>query len=350
MKNSPHLVRTLGVLLFLAMPTSLNFEMRDFGFGAGGVGISDSGNYSLTGVAGEVSSGNLSGTSYDLGPGLLFTQQSNTPAAPTFTNPSNHYNKLKFVLDTGSNPSDTLFAIAISTDNFVTTNYVQADNTIGSSAVYQTYSTWGGASGAFVVGLTSNTTYKIKVKAIQTKYTESSFSAVATAATTTPSLSYDIDISTTDSETSSPYTLNFGTLNVGSVTTAAEKIWIDLDTNAEAGAFVYLYAINAGLTSASTGTTLTSVSTDLGSASTGYGLRINSMTQSSGTLTAVSPYNGSNDVVGVVDTTSRNIFTSNGAPITAGRGSLLVKAKASTSTPAATDYSTVITMIASATF
>ncbi len=233
MKNSPHLVRTLGVLLFLAMPTSLNFEMRDFGFGAGGVGISDSGNYSLTGVAGEVSSGNLSGTSYDLGPGLLFTQQSNTPAAPTFTNPSNHYNKLKFVLDTGSNPSDTLFAIAISTDNFVTTNYVQADNTIGSSAVYQTYSTWGGASGAFVVGLTSNTTYKIKVKAIQTKYTESSFSAVATAATTTPSLSYDIDISTTDSETSSPYTLKFGTLNVGSVTTAAERIWIDLDSNAE---------------------------------------------------------------------------------------------------------------------
>lgn len=340
----------LSLLLVFAMPASTNFEMRDFGFGAGGSGVTDSSNYSLTGITGETSAGTLGSTNYDLGPGLLFTQQTNTPAAPTFTNPSSHYNKLKFVLNTGSNPSDTVFAIAISTNNFVTTNYVQADNTIGSTAVYQTYSTWGGASGAFVVGLAANTTYKIKVKAVQTKYTESSFSAEASAATTTPSLSYDIDISSTDSESGSPYTLSFGTLNVGSVTTATNKIWIDLDTNAEAGAFVYLYAINAGLTSASTGTTLTSASTDLSSAGTGYGLRIDTLTQSSGTLAGVSPYTGSGDVVGIVDTTSRNIFTSSGAPITAGRGSVLVKAKASASTPAATDYSTVITMIASATF
>jgi hypothetical protein len=340
---------TLLFLLF-AMPASINYEMRDVGFGSGGVGVTESTTYAATGTTGEVSAGTLTGSAYDLGPGLQFSQQTNTPAAPTFSNPNSHYNKLKLILDTGSNPTDTLFAVGISTDNFVTTNYVQADNTIGATPSYQTYTNWGGASGIFVVGLSANTTYKVKVKAVQTKYTESAFSAAATAATVAPTLSYDIDVSAGDSESSAPYIVNFGTLNVGSVTTATDKVWIDLDTNAESGAFVYLYANNGGLTSASTGSVLNSTSGDLSVGATGYGVRVSSVAQSSGNLTAVSPYNGSNDVVGIIDTTSRTIFNSNNAPITAGRGSILLKAKASTTTPAADDYSTIITMIASATF
>jgi hypothetical protein len=88
----------------------------------------------------------------------------------------------------------------------------------------------------------------------------------------------------------------------------------------------------------------------LSSSNQGYGLRVQSVTQTSGTLVAVSPYAGSNDVVGVIDTTTRTVFTSNNAAIVGGRGSILLKAKASTTTPSASDYSTVITMIASATF
>ena len=45
-----------------------------------------------------------------------------------------------------------------------------------------------------------------------------------------------------------------------------------------------------------------------------------------------------------------NILTSTSAPITAGRASILLKAKASTLTPTAGDYTDTITMIASATF
>lgn len=350
MFRPPRWLASSLVMMFFVLPASTNYEMHDVGFGAGGLAVGDSPTYSMSGTAGEVSGPKLSGTTYDLGPGLQFARQTNTPAAPTFTNPASHYNKLKFTLDTGGNPSDTVFAIAISTDNFVTTNFIQANNTIGSSPVYQTYSTWGGAAGAFVVGLQSSTTYKIKVKAMQTKYTESAYSSESSAATLAPSLSYDIDVSATDSESSSPYIVSFGTLNVGSVSTSSQKVWIDLDTNAEAGAFVYLYANNNGLTSASAAYTIASSSIDLASVGEGYGLRINSVAQSSGSLTGVSPYNGSGDVVGILDTTSRTIFNTANAPITAGRGSLVVKAKASTTTPAAGDYASVITMIASATF
>jgi len=350
MPRPPRWVTHSFVLLLFVLPTSTNYEMHDVGFGGGGVGLGDSANYTISGIAGEVSSTTLGGTNYDLGPGLQFARQSHTPAAPTFTNPANHYNKLKFILDTGTNPSDTLFSLAISSDAFSTTSYVQANNTIGPTPVYQTYASWGGAGGAFVIGLQTNTTYSLKVRAVQTKYTESAFSAVSTAITESPSLSYDIDVSATDSETAAPYVVNFGTLTIGSVTTAPEKIWVDLNTNAEAGAFVYLYANNSGLTSAAASYTIPSVSSDLNSTNEGYGIQTASTTQSSGALATFSPYNGANQVVGLLDTTSRTIFDSSAAPISNGRASLMIKARASTTTPTASDYASVITMIASAIF
>lgn len=311
----------------------------------------DSGNYSAKAVLGEQSGQKGIGTSYNLGPGLEFMQQANVPAAPNFTNPNSYYNKLFFQLDTGNNPSDTLFAIAISSDDFVTTNFIQNDNTIGASAVYQTYSTWGGGGGAYVIGLTPSTTYKIKVKAMHTKYSETEYSASATAATAAVSLTYDLDVSSTDTETSPPYSVNFGTLALGSVTTASNKIWVDISTNAENGAFVYLYTNGTGLTSAASGYTITSASTNLASASEGFGLQIASVTQSAGgPLAKVSPYDQTAENVGVIDTTTRNILTTGGVPISAGRASIAIKAKAATSTPAASDFTSTITMIASGTF
>ena len=352
MKKNKFSEITKSLMFFLlALPASTLYELHDYGAGSGGVSVSESSTYGLKAITGEVSGDNNSGTTYDLGPGLEFVQQSNTPAAPTFTNDSSYYNKLKFILDTGSNPTDTTFAIAISTDDFVTTNFIQADNTIGASAVYQTYATWGGASGAFVIGLSANTTYKIKTKAVQTKYSETKYSATASATTSVPSLSYDIDVSSTDQETGAPYAVSFDTLNIGSVTTAASKIWVDLDTNAESGAFIYVYNSTTGLTSANAAYTITSATANLASVNEGYGLQVSSNTQSSGgPLVPVSPYNTSSENVGIIDTTARNIFTSSSSPITAGRGSILLKAKATTTTPAAADYTSVINMIASATF
>jgi hypothetical protein len=339
-------------LLLFVLPSSTTYEMHDVGFGAGGSGISDSTSYSSIGIVGEQGSSEKNiGTTYNLGPGLIFTQQANVPGAPAFTNPSSYYNKLQFILDTGSNPSDTLYAIAISTDDFVTTNYVQADNTIGSSAVYQTYAVWGGGSGANVIGLVPGTTYKMRVKAVHTKYTETEYSATATAATVNPTLTYDIDVASTDTESASPYIVAFGTLSVGSVSTATNRIWVDIDSNAENGAQVYAYDTSGGLVSANASNTITSATADLSAVPTGYGLQIATVTQSAGgPLAKVSPFNGASENVGGITTASQTIFTTTGAPITAGRASIYLKAKAATTTPAASDYADTIIMIASGSF
>ena len=340
-----------SLFFLLVLPASTTYELHDYGLGAGGVGVADSGTYSMSGIAGEISGEKGIGTTYNLGPGLQFTRQSNVPAAPTFSNPSNYYNRLQFILDTGANPTDTLFAIAISTDDFVTTNFIQANGTIGATAAYQTYADWGGGSGEYVIGLTSSTTYKIKVKAVQTKYTETEYSVAATAATTAPSLSFDIDVSASNSETGPPYTVAFGPLAIGSVTTATDKVWFDLSTNGDGGGFVYVYTDSTGLTSAEAPYTITSATDNLASANEGYGTRVDSVTQTSGgPLAAVNPYDGTLENVGILNTTSRNLLNSTAQPITNGRASFLLKAKASTLTPSASDYTSVLTAVASATF
>lgn len=351
MPSLRRLSASCSLFIFLTLPASTNYEFHDLGLGAGGADVVESSNYGLSGIAGEASAPQLSGTNFDLGPGLQFTRQSNVPPAPSFTNPASHYNKLRFTLDNTANPSDTLYAIAISDDDFLTTRYIQADNTIGSSPVYQTYTAWGGASGAFVIGLNSSTSYKIKVRAVQTKYTESAFSATATAATSAPNVTFDLDIGPTDTESAPPYTVAFGQLALAAVTTATDRIWLDFTTNAEQGGFVYVYNNSGGLTSALAGYTITSASTDLSTAGEGFGAQVTSTSQTSGgPLTAVSPYNGSGENVGILDTTTRTIFNTSNANLLGGRAAVWLKAKASTTTPSASDYSSVITMIASATF
>ena len=113
------------------------------------------------------------GNSYDLGAGLMFIQQSNVPMAASFSNVDNSSNKLHLIIDDQGNPSDTIYAVAISPDSFVTTYYVKSDHTVGTSLTitdYQTYDLWGGASGIDVVGLEASTTYSVKIKAMQGRF------------------------------------------------------------------------------------------------------------------------------------------------------------------------------------
>lgn len=348
--------KSVMMVFLLALPASTNYEMHDFAFGSGGVGQTDSTSYSLNAVTGETSAVGvkLNGTTYSLGPGLQFVRQAAVPPAPTLTNASSYYNKLLLQIATGGNPTDTTYAIAISPDSWVTTYYVQNDNTVGAtlgSEDYQTYANWGGGSGEFIVGLSANTTYAVKVKAMQGKFTETEYSSEVTAATAQVSLTYDIDIAATDSESSPPYTIAFGNLSPGSVTTASNYIWLDLASNAESGAFVYVRGTNNGLLSANQSYTIPSVSADLAGQSEGYGIRVNTTAQTSGgPLTAVAPYVGAGDTVGSLTTTSQTIVNSGAAPIVGGRASILVKSKISALTPAASDYTDTILAVASATF
>lgn len=347
------LILPLGTSLLFAFPASTNFQLKDYGYGGGGVANGTSSNYAIEGIAGEQNATQLDGTTYDLGPGLQFTNQANVPPAPAFTNPANYYNKLKLVIATGSNPSDTLFAIAISTDNFVTTNYVQSDSTVGAALGledYQSYAAWGGASGFNIIGLLPSTTYKVKVKAWQGKFTETGFGPESSAATVGATLTFDIDVSASDTDTNAPYTTNIGDLLAGTVTSSPEKIWVDFDTNGESGGRVYIVASNAGLQSSRAGYTISSVTGNLTALSEGFGAQGSTATQSSGGPFAVATaYDLASNNVAVTDTAIREIFTTSG-PVSGGRGSFLLKAKSSAVTPAAGDYAETLTVIASASF
>lgn len=340
--------------IFLAMPASTNYSLKGYGFGSGGTDNSASTNYSINAITGEVSSSELSGSNYKTWPGLEFEQMANTPPAPTLTSDS-YYNKLLLTIDNGSNPSDAVFAVAISTDNFVAdTQYVQSDNTVGAtlgSEDWQTYANWGGGSGEFIVGLDPSTTYYVKVKSEQGGFSESPWGPTASQATSALSLSFDIDVSSSDQETAAPYAVDLGNLSAGSVTTGTDKIWVDLNTNAANGGFVYVYGSSGGLYSTASNHTITAVSGDLSALSEGFGLQVSSVTEGSGgPLAAVSPFDGASENVGIVNTTIQPILDSSSAPVTSGRGSIALKAKISNVTPAASDYTDTITVISAASF
>lgn len=339
-------------IFFAAMPGTSNYQLNSYGFGSGGSAGSSTENYSAAGVTGELSGQDSSTGNYSVKSGLVATQQSNVPMVSA-SNDSNFYNKLKLTLDPQSSPSDATFAIAVSQDNFSTTQYVQSDSTVGSALGtedYQTFNAWGGLSGFFVIGLNPGTTYSFKVSGMHGKFSESGFGPVASAATSSPSLTFDIDVSASDTETSPPFAISFSDLLPGSVVESTSKLWIDLESNGETGGRVYIAGQNVGLKSTKVAYTIASASGDLDSKEEGFGAQsIGTAQVSGGPLLAVAPYDGSGSAVGLTDISVRNVYSS-AAPITGGRGQLILKAKAASGTPVASDYTEVITLIAAAAF
>lgn len=339
--------------LFAAVPSSSSYQLHNYGFGSGGTSNSSSANYSLNATTGEVGNTQSTSSNYSVRSGNNNTQQAHVPVAPTFDNPGNYYNKLHFAITPGSNPSDTKFSIAISSDGFATSQYVQSDNTIGAVRGiedYQTYAAWGGATGQVVTGLAYSTTYQIRVNSFQGKFTETAYGPIASAATVPPSITFDIDVSATDSDTNPPYATSFGGLLPATVTNATSKVWVDLDTNAVSGAKVYLSSANGGLKSAQASFTLASASADLSSVATGYGAQGSTAGQGSGgPFTISAPYNVTGQNVGIVNTAVRELFSTD-SPVVTGRGSVQFKAKAAALTPASGDYQDILTLTAAASF
>ncbi len=217
-------------------PSSSNYKIQNYSFGAGGTVNSTSTNFGLNGVAGEVEFGRQSSTNFKNGGGLTYLMKSNVPSAPTFTNPSSNYERLKFVINTSNNPTDTKFAIQVSTDSSFATNikYVKSDNTLGTSLTttdYQTYTTWGGASGNYLTGLTPNTTYYMRVKAKQGNFTESEYGPSAFAMTVDPSLTFTVSSSS----------INFNNLNSGNSYNDTQSTRLHTSTNAYNGYLVTAY-------------------------------------------------------------------------------------------------------------
>lgn len=342
-------------LVVFVFPVSPNYALQEWGFGGGATDQSKSTNYFLHSEFNLGEGNQLQSPNFKIGPGSEFVIMADVPPAPTLTNDERWYNQLHLVINPGPNPSDATFAVAISPNAFVsTTYYVQSDNTISDvlgSEDWRTYTSWGTTTGITIIGLQPDTTYTVKTKSEQGDFTEGPWGPTASAATDPPLLSFDIDTAATDTESSPPYAINFGDLSTTGVNTASTYLWVDLDTNAEGGASVYVMGDNAGLLSAHSGNTIDSVSADLSSTTEGCGAQVISVTETSGgPLTAESPYNGSSENVGAIDTTFDPIVSSILEPLEAGRGQIALKSAIGELTPAATDYTETLTLVAAATF
>lgn len=242
---------TAAVLLFaLALSSvralaqvssSSNYRLDEADFDFGG-GTASSVNYTSRDGLGGFETGKSTSSLWQVFTGFFHESFPGIPGQPLFTNTGGTmYNALDFVIETGGNSADTEFAIAISTDDFATTYFVQADDTIGSAPAWQTYLDWGGASGQRLINLTSSTTYKIKVKARYGPGSESGYSLAATAATVAPIFSVTIT-GTSTGTTLAGITTNISTtatsvafsqLQPGSIKIGAQTITVT--TNAAAG-------------------------------------------------------------------------------------------------------------------
>lgn len=231
-----------GSTLLAQAPSSTHYRLEDTQFDAGG-GSSSSSNYSNRGAFDFGDDSNSSSSNFNAFPGYSLAAYPGVPGQPTLTNTGGTlYNQLDFTVSNGGNTSDTNFAIAISPDNFATsTSYVQADLTVGTNPVWQTYSAWGSGSAQRLISLQSNTTYTIKVKARFGLNSESGYSLTAQAATVNPSLSMTIDGlgsgtsigSATTNIATTATSVAFSNLQTGSIKIGAQKITVT--TNAVAG-------------------------------------------------------------------------------------------------------------------
>ncbi len=135
-------------------------------------GLTPNTNYFFKAVAGSTSGANA--TFYTL---------ANVPGAPTVSNATSGSLDVAIAAADG-NPSGTTYAIQVLPGGL----FVQANGSLGVSAVFQTASSW---STITITGLASNTTYTIQVKAINGGGTETAYSAgtdLATLVSATPEL------------------------------------------------------------------------------------------------------------------------------------------------------------------
>ena len=138
----------LGLGLFAALSSSSTLQLNNYSLGTSGSNSGASTSYFIEGSAGELQAVATSSATIAVQSGSLQAQESNVPPAPSLSNNSNaYYNKLSITINNGGNPSDAIFSIALSSDNFSTTNYVQADGTVGATPVFRTYTQWGGPAG-----------------------------------------------------------------------------------------------------------------------------------------------------------------------------------------------------------
>jgi hypothetical protein len=334
---------TLGLMLsaFAAFSSSSTYVLNSYGIGSGGTNNSSSTTYKLNGnINSQQSSTSPTSTTYNDGNGTVNTGQINVPPAPALSNGSStYYNKLLMTINKTADPSDSLYAVAISTNNFSTTSYISATGTIVTSPVFQSYTAWGGSSGSYITGLANSTTYEVKASAMEGQFSNTNYGAYTSAATVSPSITFSV----------SPNSVSMGSLVPGTVITSS-AITFGLTTNANSGGAIYVYGVHNGLYGASESYTIPATSSTLSSSTSGFGIQVSSVGQTSGgPFTISSPYNGTGSTVGT-ETTSPSVMTSSSAPIVGATASTVLKAITTGSVPTGSDYSETLTFISAANY
>ena len=105
-----------------------------------------------------------------------FYTLASVPSAPTVSNPTSA--SLSVSVNANGNPVSTAFAIQETGGQ-----YIQADGTLGASAVWNTASGWGTKT---VTGLSASSTYTFQVKARNAENTETAFGTSASGTTAAP--------------------------------------------------------------------------------------------------------------------------------------------------------------------
>lgn len=116
---------------------------------------------------------------------LAFYTSADTPGAPAVA--VGTATTLTVTINQATNPASITYYICKTDDetSCADNGYVQsADGSLGASADWQTYATWGGASGISVTGLATSTAYQFLVKARNSENTETGFSSANTAVST----------------------------------------------------------------------------------------------------------------------------------------------------------------------
>ncbi len=188
---------------------------------------------------------------------------------------------------------------------------------------------------------------------------------VTVTATVNSALTFDLDTATTDTTSDDPYSVALGTITtsdtrVSGTTDSVNFIWVDLSSNASGGVVVNVRNANGTNGLVSTSVPADNIGSADGSVADGteiYGLCIVSTAATTGTLDDEGGYdsdtcsaNNETNNVQALSTTGENIFDTNGAPISAGRGQIAVNASISGTTVAHADYTDTLTFIATGTY
>jgi hypothetical protein len=270
------------------------------------------------------------------------------------------YDRARFEIGSNDNPSDTLYAIQISEDNFASdikyidgSTYEPESYSSHNINDFRTKTQW--ETETFnVLGLTEGTQYYLRIIALHGDFTQTEEGPESSATTAGTSSSFDIDIAGTggtSDETDPPFTITFtgdNSLLAGAGTVTADNlIWMDAETNGSGGFAIVQRGENGGLYSTTHSVQIDSVTGDLDSLDEGFGLQnyyVDYSTSSTGDISTMTNYSGSIANVGIVDTDWNKVYDADG-PIIEGRMALYFLARAGTDKQGATDYDETITFV-----